>query len=93
MSAEAVRGHLERDPRDGQDGDGIIVITWGPENADYALDAMTALLGDIYQFGVDGYGRWVALRRDGQAALIGDSPDSLASAIRDDCRPPGGDDR
>ena len=37
--------------------------------------------------GVDGYGRWIALRRDGQAALIADCPDSLLAAIRADCMP------
>ena len=89
MSADAIRDSLERDPRDSQDAD-IIVITWGPENTDYALEALAALLGELYVFGVDGYGRWVALRRDGRAALIGDSPDSLATAIRDDCAPDRG---
>ena len=89
MSADAIRDSLERDPRDSQDAD-IIVITWGPENTDYALEALRRFWATFTVFGVDGYGRWVALRRDGRAALIGDSPDSLATAIRDDCAPEQG---
>jgi hypothetical protein len=88
-----IRRDLEHDPRGGQrtDGDDSPVITWAPEDTGHALEALTWTLGDTYEFGIDGRGRWVALRRDGQGALAGDGPDTLLAAIRADVAPAAGD--
>ena len=75
MTAGVVRDSLER------------TITWAPDDPDRALEALRAEFGATHEIGVDGHGRWVGLRRDGRAALMGDGPDSLYSALRDDCAP------
>lgn len=72
MSAGAVRGDLEDTP----------VITWGPEDAEAAIEALKWALSADIEFGIDGYGRWVALWRDGSAGLICNGPDELAAAVR-----------